>query len=99
MDSSEDQRLMSEVRVAGWTLVQHETDLGQVVWSWRSAERTDLGPQFLTRREATEFMRQLDLLTAARLDQYAEHTPDPFSGPTTAPALRRRSDDQGPQIA
>jgi hypothetical protein len=99
MDSNEEERLMSEGRVAGWTLVQHETDLGQVVWSWRSAERADLGPKFLTRREAADFMRQLDLLSAAQLDQCVERTPDASSGPPTEPALCRRFDDPSPPVA
>jgi hypothetical protein len=58
MDADGEREVMKRASLAGWTLIQRETELGQLVWSWLPAGRQDFGPQFLTRREALEFMRQ-----------------------------------------
>jgi hypothetical protein len=43
-------RLLPRAREAGFSLVQYETDTGQLVFEWRRGN--DRGPQFLTRHLA-----------------------------------------------
>ena len=77
VDAVEERKFAEEASLAGWTLVQRETDLGQLVWSWTRADCEEPGPQFLTRREAMDFMRELELLPPVLLDELAERTPEP----------------------
>jgi hypothetical protein len=49
--------IVDAARAVGRSLVQLETDTGQVVWSWSRADGT--GPLFLTRRVALTWMADL----------------------------------------
>jgi hypothetical protein len=91
MDAYEDAELVDRASVAGWTLVQRETDLGQLVWAWRPAAGSSPCPEFLTRREAVEFMRLLDLRPESRSNG-SSGSPGRHEGSTEALPRRRRTD-------
>ena len=60
--------LLAHAARDGYTLIQRETDTGQLVWAWRRGDDPRY-PCFLTRREAVAFMedrlRQIDVLDCA----------------------------------
>jgi hypothetical protein len=47
-------KLLTRARDAGFSLVQYETDTGQLVFEWRHGN--DRGPQFLTRHLAWSWL-------------------------------------------
>ena len=49
-----DTQLASRAREAGFSLVQYETDTGQLVFEWRRGD--ERGPQFLTRHLAWQWL-------------------------------------------
>ena len=52
----ETQLVIAHAADAGFRLVSHETDAGQVVWEWRRG--AEPRPQFVTRRVAVHWMGQ-----------------------------------------
>jgi hypothetical protein len=64
-------KLLPRAREAGFSLVQYETDTGQLVFEWRRGN--DRGPQFLTRQLALvwlvdELERRHDILDIPNTD-------------------------------
>jgi hypothetical protein len=57
VDAIDDQEILRWANVAGLRLTQHETELGQLVWAWQPAGQPGPVPQFLTRREALDYLR------------------------------------------
>ena len=49
--------VVAVARAQGYDLVQRETDTGNLVWTWRSADGRPQ-PLFLTRVQAIAFMRE-----------------------------------------
>jgi hypothetical protein len=56
-DDREDEIVVVEAAAAGFKLFQYETDTGQLVWEWRRG--SEPRPQFVTRRIAIHWMREL----------------------------------------
>lgn len=102
MDAHEEQLMEEQADVPGWTLVQRENDLGQLVWAWRPAAGDYPSPEFLTRRQALDFMYLLDLRPAA-LSSLTHGSPSQPSGANTQRPRRRRADldphDDTPRVA
>jgi hypothetical protein len=100
MDADEDQ-LIEHADVPGWTLVQRENDLGQLVWVWRPAQGDLPCPEFLTRRQALEFMRLMD--RRPELSSPTHGSPNRPSGVTGQRPRQRRTDldpyDDSPHVA
>jgi hypothetical protein len=48
-------RVTALARGQGYDLIQRETDTGNLVWTWRSAEQRPQ-PSFLTRPQAISYM-------------------------------------------
>jgi hypothetical protein len=67
--------LLPRAREAGFSLVQYETDTGQLVFEWRRGD--DRGPQFLTRQLAVLWLsdrleRGTDVLDIASTDGWLD---------------------------
>jgi len=52
--NADEQLTLSRASDAGFSLVQRETDTGQLVWEWRRGDRPR--PQFVNRLIAIEWM-------------------------------------------
>jgi hypothetical protein len=52
---TDEQAILAQAAYVGFSLVPHETDVGQLVWEWNRGDKPR--PQFLRRAVALEWMR------------------------------------------